>query len=231
MASSLPSARNFMTKHIVTVQADDLLARSLADQLAGQGYEVTLAPSIEQAHATLSGGVADLLLLDAQSVGEALPAACRFLREAAGRRPIVVLGIGRDRAGALKASGADSCLAKPYRFAELLKELQDRLKEPSDGGELTIGVFRLHPTARQLIGGDGRRISLTEKETAILAYLRRADGRVVSRDELLGQVWGYSNAVSTHTVETHIYRLRRKLADFAGAETLLATTTGGYRLS
>lgn len=220
-----------MTKHILMVQADELLARSLSDQLTGQGYRVAMASSAIQAELWLSAQSTDLLLLDAQSVGDGLPAACQTLRATAGNRPIVVLGIGREGEAALRVAGADACLAKPYRFSELLQRLQERLREPPDGAEIPLGAFRLHPIARQLVDGSGRCVHLTEKETAILAYLHRAGERVVSRDELLGQVWGYSNAVSTHTVETHIYRLRRKLADIPGAEILLSTTGGGYRLS
>ncbi|WP_158240813.1 response regulator transcription factor [Telmatospirillum siberiense] len=220
-----------MTKHILMVQADELLARSLADQLTAQGYLVAAAPSVTRIDQWLAGKAIDLLLLDAQSVDDTLPAVCQTMRAALGPCPIVVLGVGREGEAALKAAGADACLAKPYRFAELLQHLQDRLRDPPAGGEIAIGAFRLHPIARHLTDDAGRRIHLTEKETAILAYLHRAGARVVSRDELLGQVWGYSNAVSTHTVETHIYRLRRKLAGTAGAEALLSTMAGGYRLN
>lgn len=220
-----------MTKHILMIHTDGLLARSLADQLTGQGFEVASVGSVPLARQWLAGQATDLVLLDAQSTETALPEVCRTLRADLGGCPIVVLGVGGEAEAVLKTAGANACLAKPYRFAGLLQRLQDQLRTPPGGGEMPIGSFRLHPAARQLVDADGRRIPLTEKETAILAYLHRAGDRVVPRDELLGEVWGYSNAVSTHTVETHIYRLRRKLADNAGAEPLLATTDGGYRLT
>lgn len=219
-----------MTKHILMVHANGLLAQSLADQLAGQGFCVTTVDLVEQAEQWLAGQATDLVLLDAQSTRNAPAVCCQALRACAAGRPIVVLGIGREDEAALMAAGANACLAKPYRFAGLLQRLQEQLRAPT-GGEMSIGSFRLHPVARQLVDADGRRIPLTEKETAILAYLHRAGARVVPRDELLGEVWGYSSAASTHTVETHIYRLRRKLAGTAGAESLLSTADGGYRLA
>jgi DNA-binding response OmpR family regulator len=220
-----------MTKHILLVHADGLLAKSLAEQLTSQGFCVDTVASLGQAQQWLAGQATDLLLLDAQSTETALTTACQALHAQAAGCPIVVLGIGGTEAAALKAAGANACLAKPYRFAGLLQRLQEQLRDPAGGAEMPIGPFRLHPVARQLIDADGRRIPLTEKETAILAYLHRAGPRVVPREELLGEVWGYSSTVSTHTVETYIYRLRRKLADSAGTESLLSTTGGGYRLS
>jgi DNA-binding response OmpR family regulator len=211
------------------VHADGLLAKSLADQLAGQGFIVDTVASAEQAENWLESQSADLLLVDAQSAAP-IPL-CRALRGRGTDCPIVVLGIGGADEALLKAAGASACLTKPYRFAGLLQRLQEHLRDPSGGGEMPIGSFLLLPVARQLIDADGRRIHLTEKETAILAYLHRAGARAVPRDELLGEVWGYSSAVSTHTVETHIYRLRRKLAADAGSESLLSTAGGGYRLN
>jgi DNA-binding response OmpR family regulator len=74
-----------------------------------------------------------------------------------------------------------------------------------------------------------RKIRLTEKETAILKYLYRI-GAVVDRDTLLGEVWGYNAGVSTHTLETHVYRLRQKIEPDPSKVTLLVTEAGGYRL-
>ncbi len=220
-----------MTKHILIIHPDGLPARSLAEQLTGQGFRTTSVASVSQARQWLADQTTALMLLDIAAAGGTLSAACQTLRDSAAGCPIVVLGAGRDDAAMLKAAGANAGLAKPYRFGDLLQQLQEQLRQPAGGGELPIGPFRLHPLARQLVDASGRRIHLTEKETAILAYLHRAGARVVPRDELLGEVWGYSSAVSTHTVETHIYRLRRKLADDFGTESLLSTGDGGYRLN
>jgi len=220
-----------MTKRILMVHADGVLAKSLANQLTSQGYSIDILSSIERAQDRLAEETPDLLLLDAQSTALELVDACQTLRACAPSCPIVVLGIERQDEAAVKAAGANACLAKPYRFGGLLQRLQEQLRAGAGGGEMPIGNFRLHPVARHLIDATGRRIHLTEKEAAILIYLHRAGTRVVPRDELLEEVWGYSSAVSTHTVETYIYRLRRKLADESVSEPLLSTTGGGYRLN
>jgi DNA-binding response OmpR family regulator len=220
-----------MTKRILMIHAGGPLAKSLADQLTSQGFDVETVASVERAEQRLVEQAADLLLFDAQSLAIAPAAVCQAVRTRSADCPIVVLGVDRQDETDIRAAGANACLAKPYRFSGLLQRLQDQLRVADGGGEMAIGNFRLHPVARHLVDASGRRIHLTEKEAAILTYLHRAGSRVVPRDELLGEVWGYSNAVSTHTVETHIYRLRRKLADDSGEESLLATTGGGYRLS
>ena len=81
-----------------------------------------------------------------------------------------------------------------------------------------------------LVTEDGRKVRLTEKETNILKYLYRAQGKPVARDELLSEVWGYNATVTTHTLETHIYRLRQKVEPDPANARLLLTDAGGYRL-
>ncbi|HXP98133.1 MAG TPA: response regulator transcription factor [Telmatospirillum sp.] len=220
-----------MTKRILMIHAGGLLAKSLADQLTNQGFDVDTVVSIEQADQRLIEQTVDLVLFDAPSLAIAPAIVCQAVRARSADCPIVVLGIDRSDEAAVMGAGANVCLAKPYRFSGLLQRLQEQLRAADGGGEMPIGNFRLHPVARHLVDASGRRIHLTEKEAAILTYLHRAGSRVVPRDELLGEVWGYSSAVSTHTVETHIYRLRRKLVDESGEESPLATTGGGYRLN
>jgi hypothetical protein len=120
-------------------------------------------------------------------------------------------------------------LIKPVRLGAFLARVEEMLSStPSDA--LALGPWRFDVAARSLEGADGRKVRLTDKETAILDHLRRVGG-VVGREQLLAEVWGYSAAVTTHTLETHIYRLRRKIeADPANA-TLLITEPGGYRLA
>ena len=95
---------------------------------------------------------------------------------------------------------------------------------------LTIGPYTFRPSAKLMTDTGGKKkVRLTEKEAAILKFLYRA-GRVIGRDTLLGEVWGYNAGVTTHTLETHVYRLRQKIErDPAHAE-ILVTEPGGYRL-
>jgi len=101
-------------------------------------------------------------------------------------------------------------------------------------GEYLVKPFRFsaylfRPGAKLLTGDGARRIRLTEKEANILKFLAAA-GRTVPRETLLHEVWGYSPAVTTHTLETHIYRLRRKIEENPGRAKILVTEDGGYRL-
>ena len=91
------------------------------------------------------------------------------------------------------------------------------------------------PNTRQqclelLVDEQEKKVRLTEKETAILKYLYRAGAKVVGRDVLLAEVWGYNSGVTTHTLETHIYRLRQKIEKDPSNAEILVTETGGYRL-
>jgi DNA-binding response OmpR family regulator len=168
---------------------------------------------------------------------------CRDLRDAGIGGPIIVLAspdAGPEREEAL-AAGAGDWLAKPIRIGELLARLRAGLRDAGlrdarmrdaedDAGVLTIGPYAFRPNAKLLSDTeDGRKVRLTEKEAAILAFLYRA-GRAIGRDTLLGEVWGYNAGVATHTLETYVYRLRRKIErDPTNAE-ILVTEPGGYRL-
>jgi DNA-binding response OmpR family regulator len=188
---------------------DAALERSLGEQLSAKGYSLS-----ENAE------TADLLLLDADVDVDAALAA---RRRGGLAQPILVLGLAAHLA---RAAGADDGLAKPFRFSELLRCLE----QVSVKDAIAVGPFRLDANAREMTDGRGNSLRLTEKETAILAYLARAGDQAVARDELLGEVWGYAGGATTHTVETHIYRLRRKLSENGGGD-LLRTEAGGYRLA
>ena len=97
-------------------------------------------------------------------------------------------------------------------------------------GYYTIMVARKDSGIKTLADAKGKKIRLTEKETNILKYLYRAGAKPVSREELLTEVWGYNAGVTTHTLETHIYRLRQKIEPEPGQARLLLTDAGGYRL-
>ena len=108
---------------------------------------------------------------------------------------------------------------------------QLRQHEQSDDAVFTIGPYSLRPSAKLLMDTENnKKIRLTEKETAILKYLYRAGDRVVPRSVLLDEVWGYNAAVATHTLETHIYRLRQKIERDPSNAELIVTEPRGYRL-
>jgi DNA-binding response OmpR family regulator len=130
-------------------------------------------------------------------------------------------------------SGANDYIAKPFRVSELTARLRAQLRvfDNSEDAVFTVGPYTFRPSAKLLLEvARSRKIRLTEKEAAILKYLYRAGGRPVGRQILLNEVWGYNSAVTTHTLETHIYRLRQKIEPDPSHARLLLTEGGGYRL-
>ena len=129
-------------------------------------------------------------------------------------------------------SGANDYITKPFRFAVLLARIRAQLRthEQSEDAVFSIGPYTFKPAQKMLIEGDNQKIRLTEKETAIMKYLYRAEQKIIGREELLEQVWDYNSGVTTHTLETHIYRLRQKIEKDPSNARLLVTEGGGYKL-
>ena len=130
-------------------------------------------------------------------------------------------------------SGANDYITKPFRLGVLVARIRAQLRqhEQSEDAVFTIGPYTFRPAAKLLINVEGGgKVRLTEKETAILKYLYRTGPKVVARDTLLAEVWGYNAGVTTHTLETHIYRLRQKIESNPSEAVLLVTEPGGYRL-
>ena len=160
---------------------------------------------------------------------------CTRLRRRELRVPIIVLGdtaAEHDIVRTLDA-GANDYVVKPVRMAELKARLRAQIREheTSEDAVLTIGPYHFRPGARTLHEPAGNEhIRLTQKEVNILKCLYRAAGQPVSRQVLLKEVWSYSAGARTHTVETHIYRLRRKIEPDPTHPTVIINEGGGYCL-
>jgi DNA-binding response OmpR family regulator len=160
--------------------------------------------------------------------------AVKLLRKGGFKAPVIML-TGQDSESdtilGLEA-GANDYVTKPFRFAVLLARIRAQLRqhEQSEDAIFTIGHYTFRPSAKMLIDEKGAKIRLTEKETAILKFLYRAGQKVITRDVLLHEVWGYNSGVTTHTLETHIYRLRQKIERDPSKAELLVTEAGGYKL-
>ena len=157
------------------------------------------------------------------------------LRKLGLRMPVIMLTGADAEADIVRGldAGANDYIAKPFRLNELLARLRAQLRvfDNSEDAVFTIGPYSFRPSAKLLLEGSrNRKIRLTEKEAAILKFLYRAAGRPVPRQVLLNEVWGYNAAVTTHTLETHIYRLRQKVEPDPTMARLLLTEGGGYRL-
>ncbi|MBI1252083.1 MAG: response regulator [Alphaproteobacteria bacterium] len=161
--------------------------------------------------------------------------ACRKLRASGVRAPIIMLtGAAREEADQIEGldAGANDYVLKPFKFSVLLARIRAHLRshEASEDAVFQVGQYEFRPSQKLLVDPSKKKIRLTDKETSILRYLYRSGLKPVSRDELLREVWGYNANVTTHTLETHVYRLRQKIEPDAQSPSLLITETGGYRL-
>ena len=130
-------------------------------------------------------------------------------------------------------AGANDYINKPFKFTILLARIRAQLRqhEQSEDAMFTLGPYTFKPAIKMLLAEGDRKIRLTEKETNILKFLYHTSDSVVQRDTLLREVWGYNAGVTTHTLETHIYRLRQKIEPDPRNASLLVTEGGGYRLA
>ncbi|MDE2333694.1 MAG: response regulator transcription factor [Rhodospirillales bacterium] len=219
---------------ILIVDHDAAVRALLAEQLGHAGeFAPRGAASLAEAErmALASPGFDAILLETAMPDGDGL-VFCTRMRQLGVRIPILIVSAQAAEGDIVRGldAGANDYIAKPFRLRELLARLRAQLRQQANGEEaiLQLGAFRFNASARSLTDAAGQRIRLTEKEAAILTYLHRAAPLAVPRETLLAAVWGYNSRVSTHTLETHVYRLRRKLGDSAGE--MIATEGRGYRL-
>jgi DNA-binding response OmpR family regulator len=190
-------------KKVLLVDDDDALRQSLGEQLRlHEEFQTIEADNGTSALDLAKGEYFDAILLDVGLPDMDGREVCRLMRRNGVKSPIIMLTAAE--------SDSDTILGLAV---------------------FTIGPYTFRPSAKMLIHGETqKKVRLTEKETAILKYLYRSGNIVVGRDTLLGEVWGYNAGVTTHTLETHVYRLRQKIeAEPSNAE-ILVTEPGGYRL-
>ncbi len=226
----MPNARK-----ILIVDDDNDLRAALVEQLAlHEEFEAVAVDTGAKGVAAAKAETPDLVLMDVGLPDTDGREAVRSLRKGGFTAPIIMLtGHDTDSDTILGLeSGANDYVAKPFRFAVLLARIRAQLRqhEASEDAVFTVGPYSFRPGAKLMTEGDGKKVRLTEKETAILRYLYRAGQQAVSRETLLQEVWGYNSGVTTHTLETHIYRLRQKIEKNATAPGILITEAGGYKL-
>jgi len=223
-------------RRILIVDDDSALRQSLAEQL--QLHEEFMA--VEAATAAEALDLVKRQYHDAVILDVGLPdmdgrELCRLMRREGVRSPILMLTAADSESDTVLGldSGANDYIAKPFRLHVLLARLRAQLRqhEQSDDAIFTIGPYTFRPGTKLLVDETKRKkVRLTEKETAILKYLYRAGTRTIGRDVLLNEVWGYNSGVTTHTLETHVYRLRQKIERDPTHAEILITDAGGYRL-
>lgn len=222
-------------KTLLIVDDDDELREALAEQLElHEEFKVIQAANGQEGVRLAKSVNADLILLDVDLPDMDGREACRMLRKGGLTTPVIMLtGQTSDSDQILGLdAGANDYVTKPFRFAVLLARIraQVRSHETSEDATFRIGPYEFKPALKVLIDQSQKKTRLTEKETNILKYLYRAGGKPISREELLTEVWGYNAGVTTHTLETHVYRLRQKIEPDPANARLLMTDAGGYRL-
>jgi len=223
------------SKTVLIVDDDTDLRGALAEQLELDDQFITYQAGAGEAGVKLAQEHRpDLVLLDVDLPDIDGREVCRRMRAAGVAAPIIMLtaAIGDlDTIGGLDA-GANDYVTKPFKFAVLLARIRAQLRshEQSEDAVFRLGPYEFRPAAKILVDERQKKIRLTEKETSILKYLYRAGEKPVARDELLTEVWGYNAGVTTHTLETHVYRLRQKIEPDPTNARLLLTEAGGYRL-
>jgi DNA-binding response OmpR family regulator len=222
-------------KTLLIVDDDQDLRGAIAEQLQAEHFHTLEAATATDGVRKARDEKPDLILLDVDLPDMDGREACRRMREDGVSTPVIMLtaaAADEDTVQGLDA-GANDYVTKPYKFAVLLARIRAQLRdyEHSEGAVFRLGAYEFRPAAKVLVDEKGKKIRLTEKETNILKYLYRAGEKAVSREELLAEVWGYNAGVTTHTLETHVYRLRQKIEPDPANARLLLTEAGGYKLA
>ena len=224
-----------MSVRSILIVDDTDLRQTLADQLSlHEEFTVLQEPDATKGINAARAGLIDLVVMDVGLPDMDGREAVKVLRKTGFKAPIIIL-TGQDTDAdtilGLEA-GANDYVTKPFRFAVLLARIRAQLRqhENSEDATFQVGPYIFKPSQKVLLDDKGGKIRLTEKETAIIRYLYRADRRVITRDVLLEEVWGYNSGVTTHTLETHVYRLRQKIEADPSSARILITESGGYKL-
>ncbi|WP_147126362.1 response regulator transcription factor [Shimia ponticola] len=222
-------------KKILLIDDDDDLREALGEQLImTEDFDVFEGGSGAEAMEKIKDSLYDLVILDVGLPDTDGRELCRLMRKQGVKCPVLMLtGHDTDADTILGLdAGANDYVTKPFKFPVLLARIRAQLRqhEQSEDAVFQLGPYTFKPAMKLLVTEEDKKIRLTEKETNILKFLYRSTDGVVARDILLHEVWGYNAGVTTHTLETHIYRLRQKIEPDPSNARLLVTESGGYRL-
>ena len=224
-------------KQVLIVDDETPLLEMLSEQLQlHEEFVPVIATSGTAALELVKSDYFDVIILDVGLPDMDGREVCRLMRRGGVKSPIIMLtGADTDADTILGLdAGANDYITKPFRLGVLLARLRAHIRqhERSDDAVFNIGPYSFQPGAKLLLETEtSRKVRLTDKEAAILKYLYRTGGKVIGRDVLLDEVWGYNAGVTTHTLETHVYRLRQKIEEDPSNARILLTEPGGYRLA
>jgi DNA-binding response OmpR family regulator len=223
-------------RRVLVVDDDEDLRQMLAEQL--EIHEEFVTDGVDSGTAAIDiakNQYYDMILLDVGLPDIDGREVCRVMRRNGVKSPIIMLtGADTDADTILGLdAGANDYVTKPFRIGVLMARLRAHVREheQSEYAVFQIGPYSFRPAGKLMLDTENdKKVRLTDKETAIVKFLYLAGERVVGRDVLLGEVWGYNAEVTTHTLETHVYRLRQKIERDPSNAVLLVTEPNGYRL-
>ncbi|MBL13387.1 MAG: DNA-binding response regulator [Rhodospirillaceae bacterium] len=223
-------------KTILFVSEALLLKELLLDQLQKQGeYLLEESLSVTEAISLIVKEHFDCILIDSSLADVSLSNLCKNIRQEGVRSPIILVAeeLGEDVAIAALDAGANDYVLKPFKINVLVAKIRSNIRqfEQSEFAILRFGRFSFKPGDKILLNNSSKEeVRLTDKETAIIKLLYLSGGEVVTRATLLEEVWGYNTTLTTHTLETHIYRIRQKVGNASSGQDFIATESEGYRM-
>jgi len=225
------------TYNILLVDDDDDLRENLAMQLSfHEEFKTQQCDNGKSGIETVKDQDFDLIILDVGLPDIDGREVCRMMRKTGINTPIIMLTANASEADTILGldAGANDYVTKPFKFGILLARVRAHLRQHliSEDASYPVGHYVFKPGDKILTDEEtGEKIRLTEKETAILKFLKRAEGAAISREKLLNEVWGYNANVTTHTLETHVYRLRQKIESDQTKAKIILTESGGYSMA
>lgn len=205
--------------NILFLSDNENFAEDLSEQISLYANDFTVM------HKDSENTMVDMIILDEKA------AELSEIRKEHHRTPVILLQKSDDES--IENTVLNSVVFKPFSLERLLNQIRARINilENSTEGYLNFNKYIVRPIKKNIYNQRNKEvIKLTEKEVAVIKYLYKCRDRIVTKNELLQEVWGYSPDVSTHTIETHIYRLRQKVEHEDAEAQLILTEDGGYRL-
>ncbi|MBD20042.1 MAG: DNA-binding response regulator [Rhodospirillaceae bacterium] len=220
-------------KNILLVGADEVLRKCLVELVGSQdGIFIKAVGSGAEGLRMIQEDQFDLLILDELNFDLKNIEFWRAIRFQGSLIPIILLSkskaLDKDIEG-----GVNDCIVKPFHFRDLMARIRFQLtkSDQTKDSDYRLGPYKFDPNAQLLSDlSEDKIIKLTEKETSILKFLICHANSFVARGDLLDEVWEYNSGITTHTLETHIYKLRQKLEIDPSQAKILVTEPGGYRL-
>jgi DNA-binding response OmpR family regulator len=230
----IPELRPAPMERILIIEADGAFRKILRQLFSSEGYEVDVVPDAVSGLEMLRRSAPAAVILDLQHPGSSGYDLCRRIAKSIPGLPLVILSASSDVANKvlLLEMGADDYVTIPFNPMELIARLRALIRRATRVSPESVYVFDdvMVDFSKTEITRGGKKITVTAKEFKTLEFLTKNSQRVVSREELLNEVWGYQHCPCTRTVDTHILRLRRKLeSDPSHPSHLLTVHSVGYK--